>query len=353
MKIVCRATLFYHAHKMEFTFGDYEFRLVLNPTDFILRAEHVTTHRVYEGAFRGSDFSQYVAIGGLDFVIKLIQGSLQSAEGATLTVLETTAEHLRLGIRCAALFFPRPIEIELKLPSIRRADAAIGLDTVGRRVKELEERVLELEDHVERLSVFERVFGNIMILPGIPQAIPRNSPKLYLLQDGCGGPFEITGTPWTSGEWLTSSGFSNYSSYDFTAQGVYGFKKYIDLAGLSIASCTSLSIASNTITDFSPLQYIESLTDLTICGYLTWTGSGALPFTLYSTSLLNDISWIRNLKNLTTLRLIGCTHLTDADPKTNLKNLAPLTKLKTLDIRLSPGLTNITTLNPHLTILRS
>jgi hypothetical protein len=208
-----------------------------------------------------------------------------------------------------------------------------------------------LEGHVERLSVFERAFGNIMLLPGIPQAIPRNTSRLYLLQDGCGGPFDISGTPWTSGEWLTSSGFSNYSSYDFTAQGVYGFKKSTDLAGLSIASCTSLSIASNTITDFSPIQFIESLTELTICGYLTWTGSGSLPFTLYSPSLLKDISWIRKLKNLTTLRLIGCTQFSDTDPNTSLKNLTPLTKLKTLDIRLSTGLTDITSLNPHLTIL--
>jgi hypothetical protein len=242
----------------------------------------------------------------------------------------------------------------MKLPSIRRADAAIGLDTVGRRVKELEERVSELEDHVERLSVFERAFGHILILPGITQVIPRNTPALYLIQDNCGGPFKISGTPWTSGEWLTSSGFSNYASYDFTSQGVYGFTgKNIDLTGLSIASCTNLSIASNTITEFSPIQHIESLTELTICGYLSWAGGGTFPFSLAGTSLLKDISWIGKLKNLTTLRLIGCTHLTDSNPKTNLKNLAPLTKLKTLDIRLSSGLTNITALNPHLTVLRS
>lgn len=337
---------------MEYSYNDYEFRLVLNPTDFILRAEHEVEHRMYEGTFRASDFAQYVAIGGLEFVIKLLQNGLNDKEGATIEDINATPERLTLSAKLTSLLFPKPVVIRLELPSVRRSDAAIGLDTVGRQVKDLEERVDELETELARLRVLEYAFGHIMILPGIPHTIPRSTPQLYLIQQSCAVPVQIDGTPWSQGAQGLSS--NDFIGHDFTSKGIYGFTaKDIDLRGLAIASCTSLCVVSNTITDFSPIQYMESLTELTICGYLQWTGGGAYPFSLYQPALLKDISWIGRLKNLQVLRLIGCTHLTDTDPRTNLKNLNGLKNLKTLDIRLSSGLTNFTSLNPHLTVLKA
>lgn len=337
---------------MEYYFHKYNFRLVLNPTDFILRAEHSVEHRVYEGTFRASDFTQYVAIGGLEFVIKVVRESLNGTEGTSIEGIEGTPERLTMSAVCTSALFPKPLVIRLELPSVRRSDAAIGLDTVGRQVKALEERVDELETELGRLRTLEYAFGHIMILPGIPHAIPRNTPQLYLIQQSSAVPVQIDGTPWSQGAHGLAG--SDFVSHDFTHQSIYGFTaKDIDLRGLAIAKCTSLCIVSNKITEYSPIQYMESLTELTICGYLNWAGGGAYPFTLYQPAPLKDISWIGRLKNLQVLRLIGCTHLTDSDPRTNLKNLSALKNLKTLDIRLSSGLTNFTSLNPHLTVLKS
>ena len=41
---------------MEFKTGSYNTRLILNPTDIILRFEHSETHRVYERTFFERDF---------------------------------------------------------------------------------------------------------------------------------------------------------------------------------------------------------------------------------------------------------------------------------------------------------
>jgi hypothetical protein len=55
---------------MEFTAGEFNVRLILNPTDFILRFEHSDTHRVYERTFFERDFIDYNVLGGLEFVGK-------------------------------------------------------------------------------------------------------------------------------------------------------------------------------------------------------------------------------------------------------------------------------------------
>ena len=50
---------------MEFKTGNYNTRLILNPTDLILRLEHNENHRVYERTFFERDFADFIVLGGI------------------------------------------------------------------------------------------------------------------------------------------------------------------------------------------------------------------------------------------------------------------------------------------------
>lgn len=329
---------------MEYIHKDYDFRLVLNPTDFVLRAEHTETHRVYEGTFRASDFGEYLVLGGLEFVIKLLQSGFNETDGARVDPSSQTPGLLTVMVHYSSPILAKPICISLDLPSIRRSEAGVEVAMIDKHVKAMEARITELESHLSSLKYLEETFGRVVYLPGINGFIPKNLEKLTFIGSvHCGAPFDLgiphnitsscIGRVHTSFSGLSDSPgiYVNTTPTEFT-----NIKFMNHLKILSFVNCSSH--------DYSFIKELVNLTELSICGHVNWTGGSPYPFSPGSYFKINDISWIKSLKKLKTLRLIGCEGLTDPSA------IARLPALRTLDVRLSNGMECLPDLPASVTV---
>ena len=327
---------------MDYTYGDYDVRLVLNAADAIVRFEERATRKLFEATFFDRDFAEFKSIGGLEFVMKVLVGAL-CCDGPTLesAIVE---KNLLLTVTYAQKLLPKPIVVSFPLPAIRRATCSEDTETLTRRIKELESKLVGITELQKRVVELEGMTDGIVLMPGL-LPIP-NTVQMFCV-------WPVDGITWASGSSLFSLPIiqsvavhnDSYNSF-ISPSKTPGYAYVSDLIYSQFASVHSLK----------QVKYLTNCNSLHIINYQTakpvkdLQSIGALrkltSLTLTYISNLTDISWIESLTELDSVIFYGCRSLVDITP------LRKLTKLKTLDIRLT-GVKNTDYLtNSGLTILK-
>jgi hypothetical protein len=354
-----------NATTMNFTLGSYHGSLVLNPQDIILRFEHTSTARIYEQTYFERDFPDVMALGGLEFVGKLLDAGFKAdaASSVTVTNLKESSAKLSMDIIHANPIFVRPLTISFTIPAIRKQTGTSDVDALTRKVKEmsdsfattLETRLAALELLSARIGQLEQRCSRSIILPGCAYAIPVDVQSLILIRNQsslpngdtywCGNPGmkcpghypDMSAINWTSpftyGHYTMAWTASPQPAYTHT--GITSINNLIHLH-----RCTSLMLSGvYELSDFSILGQMPNLRNLSIVGGRKYQQGQPVPYASdletyvnpaggqRTAIMLRDISWIRELKKLTSVSFLGCTALSDITP------LCDLPALRELDIR--------------------
>lgn len=322
---------------MEFTFKHYSIRLLLNPNDFILRAEHNIEKRIYERTFFERDFTEFLGFGGLEFVEKLVQSAFTCEDTSIQCVLgkETTSE-LSLQLQYS-LLTKTTLKCTLTLPAIRKEKGASDIHDLERHVKKLAESVTSMKSTIETMThtihMLEEISSGCVVIPGVRQSISRESTTLILIKDNTMMPNGYIYSSWypygrihqnqswnptapagaTGANWQIQSG--DTTGYTFTTMKSLSNLKYL-------TSLTYLCISgANELTDYSYLKHLVNLTKLEIVSSRSGSDgsqSGG------NNPQLTDIQWIVFLTKLKSVSFLGCNRLTDITPLKDLPNLEEL-----------------------------
>jgi hypothetical protein len=332
---------------MELVCGNYDVKLIPNPTDFILRLENRENARLFERTFFERDFAEYIVLGGLEFVVNLLKdvmptqaGIKESPTQATFTVSWTPQ-------------FTRRIDFNFAIPAIKRDKASGDMEEVTAKLKKMEKATAEQMNALDRMIVLyntlnahvselEARCGDTITLPGCDYAISTDVENLILIKN-CG---------------MLSDGrqFSTFYQ-DFYIQNNTNWNEYsyINNTHPQMGNNPSWSIMKNgekaiifkNLKSIKNLKYCKKLKHLTICAAeelrdytlsdlknletLNIIGNFTMHHPNYiikdSHPLLTDISWISNLKNLQNVSFRGCILLVNVGPIKDLPNL------KELDLR--------------------
>jgi hypothetical protein len=363
---------------MEFHYTDYLVRLTFNPTDIIVRFEHDKTYRSYEQTFFERDFPQASMMGGLDFLGKILATVFTAEKSADLSVenFTVTPSSLEFTAILNNPFFLKPISLTFQLPAIRKESANLDLQVLNRKMKDmsdgLEPRLQKLTEALEsrlaivdtlasRMKEMEERCGNSITLPGCIFAIPINTPSLILIRNQTSLPDgrafssmmpghhttgQFNNSPINWNQMLMGHQHLGYTVTWSPATDSFVFDKLTSISNLkymkhvkqvTLSGCTELS-------DYSTLGEMPWLTHITIVSSRQWTHSaGAWGWNNAGNNpTLNNISWIKNLKNLQSLTLLGCSSLSDITPLKELPNLRELdireTAVRNTDFLVNPNL---------------
>ena len=317
---------------MELSYGDYNVCLVQNATDCILRFEDKKTLKLFENTFFERDFQEFQPFGGLEFVCNLIQWALEeSNEYICVQDCSIVAKNLILNIKCYSPLFPKPFVVRLQLLPKRRESATEDMETMSKRLKEMEKTIRLLQGMKERMDVLEEMNGGMVMIPGC-YPIPSDVQHLKLLFFGSTVP---TGIP-NLGNVLAGGNVSHQAS-------AWNHPFYTH-----IKNTTSLSNANYTHVTNDSLTTIQNLKYLQSCETLVLSGM----------KMISDYSPIGQMKNLKTLAILGCpTHALDSQPYipqlTDISWIKNLTKLENIYFTHCQQLTNVQPLKflDNLTIL--
>lgn len=347
---------------MEFHEGSYVGRLTLNPSDLILRLEHKESFRLYEHTFFERDFVEYSALGGIEFVGRILSLSYQPnkrPDGVTVTLAEAPSK-LNMTLLYESPLFPSPLKFQFLVPAMKKQTGGTDLDTMNRKLEQIqrtmEARVAPL---LLKLQELEERCGSTIALSGCDSVIPLSCSTLTLVRHETMLPSGHAFTLLVPKRTLTgqSPNWTNPASQGWSTYETYGFKNhYIHTGILSIAplkylkDCTSLTLSGTAeIKDYSPLGELTNLTSLSIVSSRAFNPSNpSFPNGAGQNPPLTDISWIKHLTKLTSINFLGCSQLVDITPLKNVPNL------RTLDIR-ETGVKTVDFLsvsNPHLTITK-
>ena len=356
---------------MNFELGTYNVRLTFNPADVTIRMEHRENRRLYESVFMTEDFDGLAAIGGLTTIEKILKAAFGSDGSAKIIIVEEKIDTLTLKVEVSGLI-SKCWTLGLAARRRESGDTAVEVEELRTKIKLLEEEVQELKETIDETKNVEYV-----ILPGCPVIIPRQHGSIRLTDNmvpdiimecnaGCGvgtpnkqirsdrlSAYNLQNQqiPCASGHW-NSLTFPNYMkhmnplSYEFKLNVHCYLFEGTNIKPLSVYKKTDyykseirqrmrmgvhhrignpltfIAIKNKMIQDCSPLGEIISLTHIELC----------CPH-------LRDISWAKNLKQLTELNLEGCTSLSDVNA---LAELPALTKLniKGTNVKNTAALTN-------------
>jgi len=187
---------------------------------------------------------------------------------------------------------------------------------MGRRIKELETRLLgmntlkeRLEEMEERLTEMEEMTETVVCLPGMT-VIPRIVESFISMASGAGVLCNI----WISGIQLPQGhNRAHFNHFKITSESQF--------------------ISESTPTSVRNLAYLTGCTNITICPQSPVKVKdieciGELPdireINLVNIENLMDLSWITGCQQLTHLVLFGCSNLHDITPLRELKNLTVL-----------------------------
>lgn len=360
---------------MEFNYSDYLVRITLNPIDIIVRFEHNTNFRSYEQTFFDRDFPEASFLGGLEFVGKALSTAFSVKPGdVSIEGFKKTTASLSFQVVISNPLFVSPMCLSFDLPAVRKDSGNLDVNVLNRKVKEMSEgfepRLKKLQDVLEsrlavvdtlslRLKEMEERCGNSITLPGCIFAIPINLTSLILvrnqtvLPDGRAFSTMMPGY-YTSGQYNSNAiNWPNifmgtqqigYAVSWNPAQDVFVFDKLTSISNVKyLKACKQITLSgSQELADYSTLGEMPWLTHITIINSRqyqnnpsSWVNGGNHP-------PLRDISWIKNLKNLQSLTLLGCSSLSDITPLKDLPNLRELdireTGVRNTDFLINPNL---------------
>jgi len=190
---------------------------------------------------------------------------------------------------------------------------------MGRRIKELETRLLgmntlkeRLEEMEERLKEVEELTDDVVFIPGMP-VIPRTVKVFIVIQYPQSAQLcdiWIHNTKLPVGHTLDS----HFSQFKINNE----HQLYADVPAPSsvrnlgrLTSCTNVTIHSHRKTRVGDIECIGELPNIR-------------EINLVNIENLMDLSWITGCQQLTHLVLFGCSNLHDITPLRELKNLTVL-----------------------------
>ena len=365
---------------MELTYENYLVRITLNPTDIILRFENKDTFRSYEQTLFERDYPETMLMGGLEFLGNLLQGAFDEEEGdVDIDEFKVSPARITFNIVLENPLFVRPIILKFEIPAVRKESGNLDINVLNRKVKEmnesLEPRLKKLQEALEgRLAIVDKLTsrigeledrcGSSITLPGCMFAIPVNVTSLILvrnqtcLPDGRAFATMMPGYS-TSGQYnnapvnwpnlFMGTQQIGYSVSWTPVQDAFAFDKLTSISNLKhLKQCRQLTLSgSQELADYSALGEMNWLTHLTIISSRqyqnsppnNWINAGCNP-------PLRDLNWVRNLKSLHSLTLLGCNQLTDITP------LKDLPSLRELDIRETAVRNTDFLINPNLKITK-
>ena len=332
---------------MELVCGNYDVKLIPNPTDFILRLENRENARLFERTFFERDFAEYIVLGGLEFVINLLKDVMPKQAGIKESPTQAT-----FTVSWKAEFIRR-VDINFVIPAIKRDKASGDMDEVTARMKKMEKAAAEQKAALDRMLVlYDKISANVtelearcgdtITLPGCDYAISTGVTNLILIKN-----------------WGMLPDGRQFSTFyqDFYFQNNPGLAEYVGTSPChhpqqgnpqwSIVKNSEKAIIFNNLKSIKNLKYCKNLTSLTICGAqelrdynlsdlknlhtLNIIANFGLQDPTYkvkdSHPPLTDISWISSLKNLQNVSFRGCSNLVNVGPIKDLPNL------KELDLR--------------------
>jgi hypothetical protein len=323
--------------KMEFTCGNYDLRLTLNPTDMILRLEHCENKRLYERTFYERDFAEVIVLGGLEFVGKVVVAKITTA-----TFAETTSE-VNFTLTFTHELLPKPLTLTFQVPAVKREKALADMEGLLARLKKMETAMTLCKELSVKVQDLEDRCGDTITLPGCDYAVSTGVTNLILIKN-----------------WGMLPDGRQFSTFyqDFYFQNNPGWSEYNPNCPFnhaqhgqnpqwSIVKNGEKAIIFNNLKSIKNLKYCKNLNSLTICGAqelsdytlsdlknlhtLNIIANFGLHNPLYkvkdSNPPLIDISWISNLKNLQKVSFQGCTNLV------NISSLKDLPNLTEVDLR--------------------
>jgi hypothetical protein len=357
--------------QMDFKYGEFAGRLVLNPQDFILRFEHLQNGRLFEQTFFDRDFVGYTALGGLEFAEKLLESgfcrkdlSPCGGEQVSVTQFVPTPTKISFNLVATSRFLAAPLTLSFSVPAVKKSSGGADTETLARRLKELseafektlEERLAAVESLKEKVAMLEERCGGCVLLPGCLNPIPVTSTEVLLIKGNSHLP---SGAAFSSFFPKTQFNYGNQTA-PFTTpysllqscgptvnQNAYIFESLPSINSLrELKNLRTLTLSgASEITDYSSLGSLTSLTSLTIVSSRYWNGSSWAeappPPGIRERPIpkLSNISWIRELKKLTHLSFLGCANLVDISPLKDLPNLVEL-DIRETGVRNTECLTN-------------
>jgi hypothetical protein len=333
---------------MELVCGNYDVKLIPNPTDFILRLENRENARLFERTFFERDFAEYIVLGGLEFVINLLKDKMKDAE---ITESPTQAT---FTLSWSSKFSPRSIDFKFTIPAIKRDKASGDMEEVTARMKKMEKVAAEQKAALDRMLVlYDKISANVteletrcgdtITLPGCDYAISTDVHNLILIKNWGMLPDGRQFSTFYPGFYFQSNpSFSEYEPNSPCHHPQHGPNPQ-----WSIVKNGEKAIIFNNLKSIKNLKYCKNLNSLTICGaqeLRDYTLSDLKNLNTLniianfgpqnpaykvkdSQPLLTDISWISNLKNLQNVSFRGCNQLVNVGPIKDLPNL------KELDLR--------------------
>ena len=332
---------------MEFVYKSYEIRIVQNASDTIIRAEERESRKLYEATFFDRDFPDFAALGGLEFAIKMLLNGLQNTKDVILSVNLREKKELQITVQYAPSMFPKPIFLSFILSSVRRASASEDVETMGRRIKELESQLTGIVTLQLRLTQAEKQLGAMdalqkrivdmedasseyVLMPGMTPIPKTVSSFIIIPESAVPSPLWISGTHFPQGH-----SYANFPQFKISnATQVSSVVSPSSIKNIKrLKSCQSVVICNASVAQLTDIESIGSLTNL------RWLN-------LVNINNLTNISWITGCPQLTHLVLFGCSGLTD------ISHVKELKQLTVLDIR-GTGVKNTDFLtNSRLTITK-
>ena len=335
--------------EMELVCGNYDVKLIPNPTDFILRLENRENARLFERTFFERDFAEYIVLGGLEFVINLLKdvmpkqaGIKESPTQATFTVSWTPQ-------------FTRRIEFNFAVPAIKRDKASGDMEEVTARMKKMEKATAEQMAALDRMLVlYDKISANVtelearcgdtITLPGCDYAISTGVIDLLLIKNWGMLPDGRQFSTFYPGFYFqNNTNWGEYNQNNNTHPNAGNNPHWTNVASMGGLK----AIVFNNLKSIKNLKYCKNLHSLTICGAheltdynlsdlknlqrLNIIGNFTMQHPNYiikdSHPSLIDISWISSMKGLENVSFRGCTNLVNVGPIKDLPNL------KELDLR--------------------
>lgn len=315
---------------MEFICGSHDVRLILNPTDMILRLENRDTKRLYERTFYERDFAEVIVLGGLEFVGKVFAAKIASA-----SITETTSE-VTFALAFTHELLPKPLTLTFQVPALKREKASADVEGLLARLKKMESVLTLCKELSARVQDLEERCGDTITLPGCDYVIPVNVENLILVRNGGMLPDGRSFSSAYPGYYhQTNHGQSNFSesmpfnqSWTKVKKDEYlvVFNKLFAINNLKYCkNLKTLTICgSSELSDYSPIRKLNLIENLTIvaCSLSTQTPQGGWHYAAKNNHpSLTDISWISNLTKLERLSFSGCSQLVEIRILKHLPNL--------------------------------
>jgi len=353
---------------MEFTAGEFNVRLILNPTDFILRFEHSETHRIYERTFFERDFIDYLILGGLEFVARLLRAGIDASVGHShvknKTEFEVTPAEINIKVPFNNGYSSKALMVEFRVPAIRREKGGADIQDMSMRLKKMEEAMALCKTLYTRIEELEARCGDTITLPGCDYAIPVDVSQLILVLNNSMLPDGRRFSSWYPGMYHQHHyGWGEYTLTNPVThpnQGTnptwnllpphekaYTFHKHLSLKNLKyLKRLTHLTICgSSESSKYETIGELQTLQELKIIPNMqSQQVNGQWQYTPRDSSPnLQNISWISNLKNLRSVSFQGCANLLDISAIKELSHLTELnvknTQVKNTAFLINPKLT--------------